>query len=318
MAVAKRSTSSTRGKKKTSKTTKETSKKVSAVRQEEESLEPTANPKADEVVLAEGEEAEHREVSGHSEAEEKKPEPVKTRLSDEYLIQCYFDKTENQFVASVLEMAQIKATGTSKADVIRDCENRLESHLNLLKRQGEALPETFQSRHYPETLQIAISQGLYRRLDLLSRQEKTSLDDLVVELISGMVERRLHNQPKHQNQNHGHRPHSHANQGGHRDQHRHEHRRDGHKNEGPREPRREHSHRDGQPREGQREGQRENQRDFASDHDNIGNLKREPQHLQQNRHQRGRGGRNFHKTMESRENFLEYVRNLEKGNWKKR
>lgn len=315
MAVAKRSTSSTRGKKKTTKAKKETAKKAVLDKREEASVEPASNPSADEVVLAESERTEERvESNEHFEAEEKKVEPLKTRLSDEYLIQCYFDKTENQFVASVLEMAHIKATGVSKADVIRDCENRLESHLNLLKRQGEALPETFQSRHYPETLKIAISQGLYRRLDLLSRQEKTSLDELVVELISGMVERRLHNQPKHSNQNHGHRSHSHQN-GGHRDQHRNEHRREGHKNDGPREPRREHSHRDGQQ---PREGQRENPRDFASDHDNIGNLKREPQQLQQNRHQRGRGGRHFHKTMESRENFLEYVRNLEKGNWKKR
>lgn len=329
MAVAKRSTSSARGKKKATKTSKGTSKKVAAVAEENEVVEQAAEAVLDGTHFSEEPSLEASEstdeAAANSETTDKTAEPIKTRLSDEYLIQCYFDKTQNQFVATVLEMGQIKAVGSSKADVIRDCENRLESHLNLLKRQGESVPETFQSRHYPETLQVPVSQGLYRRLDLLSRQEKISLDDLVVELISGMVERRLQTTTKHHGQNHGHRSHQHSHQGGHRDSHRNDHRREQHKNDGQRDARRENAprdtqrdgHRDGR-REPQRDGQKDNQRDFMADNDNIGNLKREPQQSQQNRHNRGRGGRNFHKTMESRENFLEYVRNLEKGNWKKR
>jgi predicted RNase H-like HicB family nuclease len=308
MADAKRASSSTRTKKKSTKD----SKKTTVEKLDSEIAERTVvtvSRESLETLVEEPKESSVAPVPSESATslEENKVEPIRTRLSDEYLIQCYFDKAQNQFVAMVLELSQIRAVGSSKADVIRDCENRLESHLNLLKRQGESIPETFQSRHYPESLTIPISQSLYRRLDLLSRQEKTGLDELVVELISGMVERRLHVANRHQNQ----RPHQHGHQGGHRDNHRNENRREGHKHEAPREQRREPA-----PREKPRDN---NQRDFQNDEDNIGNLKREPHSMQQGRNNRNRGGgRHFHKTMESRENFLEYVRNLEKGSWKKR
>jgi len=303
MADAKRSSSSTRGKKKKVKTTKAVVKEVVS-----ENVELESNEIGDSETRLD---SKHEEQLNSSPSQEKPVEAVTTRLSDEYLIQCYFDKGQNQFVASVLEFGNIRVSGVSKTDVIRDCENRLESHLNHLKRNGESIPETLQSRHYPETLQIAVSQGLYRRLDLLSRQEKTSLDQLVIELLSGMVEKRLQAPVKHPSHSHSHshgggqRPQQGSHQGGHRDN------REG-RREGHREP-----HRD-QHREQHREPRRENNRDFQVDEDNFGNSKRGPQPQQNRSNRNNRGGRNFHKTMESRENFLEYVRNLEKGNWKKR
>lgn len=309
MAEGKRSSSTSRGKKKKVKASKETLKEISAERLENEVGQADTSVEKAKVVERETEVSLGDRKEDHSvNFEDKTTEPIRARLSDEYLIQCYFDKSQNQFVASVLEFGHIKATGTSKSDVIRDCENRIESHLNLMKRQGEPLPESFQTRHYPESLQIPISQGLYRRLDLLSRQEKTSLDQLVVELLSGMVEKRLQSPSKHPQHGGGHRPQQHSQSQNHRDGHRDNHR-EGHR-DGHREGRRD-GHRDTP-----REPRRENHRDF-SDEDNIGNLKGGPQ-PGQNRGNRNRGGRNFHKTMESRENFLEYVRNLEKGNWKKR
>jgi predicted RNase H-like HicB family nuclease len=292
MADAKRSSSSTRGKKKKVKTTKEA---VNEVVLENVELANAGVEDSEPKV-----ESRQEDLQDSGASEEKSVESVKARISDEYLIQCYFDKSQNQFVASVLEFGNIKASGTSKPDVIRDCENRLESHLNLLKRNGESIPETLQSRQYPEVLQVPVSQGLYRRLDLLSRQEKVSLDQLVIELISGMVEKRLQAPAKHQSHvpGPGQRPQQSSHHGGgHRDNR--EGRREGH-------------------REPHRDTHREKPRDFQVDEDNFGNQKRGA-HPQQNRPNRNnRGGRNFHKTMESRENFLEYVRNLEKGNWKKR
>lgn len=291
MADVKRSSSSTRGKKKKVKTTKEVVKEVALENAELESS---------EVGNSEPQVEARQEDSEELASPEGRPvEAVKARISDEYLIQCYFEKSQNQFVATVLEFGNIRATGTSKPDVIRDCENRLESHLNLLKRNGETIPETLQSRHYPETLQIPVSQGLYRRLDILSRQEKTSLDQLVIELLSGMVEKRLQSPSKHPSHSHGggQRSQQGSHHGGHREGHR--------------------DNREGR-REGHREQHRDKPRDYPVDEDNFGNQKRGPQPQQNRPNRNNRGGRNFHKTMESRENFLEYVRNLEKGNWKKR
>ncbi len=331
MTEGKRS-SSTRGKKKKVKSLKETSKEVvleSSPNEMEEKTDDQTEEKLltvqTETTVSEESPKVHVEGDGSHEPlselslnknekvsenenakNEKTAEPLRTRLSDEYVIQCYFDKSQNQFIASVLEFEHVKATGTSKADVIRDCENRLESHLNLMKRQGESFPEPFQTRNYPETLHVPISQGLYRRLDLLSRQEKVSLDQLVIELVSGMVERRLQVPSKHLPQGGGPQRPQHSSQHsqgqghreGYRDNHRGESRREGH-------------------REAPREAHREGRRNYSNE-DNIGNLKRDSQQSPNRNNRNNRGGRNFHKTMESRENFLEYVRNLEKGSWKKR
>ena len=190
--------------------------------------------------------------------------------------------------------------------MIRDCENRLESHLNLLRRQGEAIPETLQSRQYPDFLEVPISQGLFRRLDLLSRHEKISFDQLVVELLSGMIEKRLQAPAPTRNQhNMGSRPQQQqSHQGGHRDNYRSGHR-DNNREGGHREPRR-----DGQRDNNYRGGQSQDR-----DNDNIGNQRRS---FQGNSSQNRGRGRDFNNTQESRENFLEYVRNLEKGNLKKR
>ena len=348
MADAKRSASSTRGKKKTpTKTSKATKKVVVEMEELENSPGNSAETfeSVNEIVTAQTEadceignekietknqadEALHNieapsepffeipEVSEIGEtktvAEEVKTEPVRARLSDEYLVQCFFDKNLNQFVATILEFEQIKAVGSSKADVIRDCENRLESHLNLLRRQGEAIPETLQSRQYPDFLEVPISQGLFRRLDLLSRHEKISFDQLVVELLSGMIEKRLQAPAPTRNQhNMGSRPQQQqSHQGGHRDNYRSGHR-DNNREGGHREPRR-----DGQRDNNYRGGQSQDR-----DNDNIGNQRRSFQgnnsHQGSNSQNRGRG-RDFNNTQESRENFLEYVRNLEKGNLKKR
>ncbi|MSP19325.1 MAG: hypothetical protein EXR74_07115 [Bdellovibrionales bacterium] len=339
MSDAKRSASSTRGKKKTPTKTSKASKKV-MVEMEELENSPRNSPEAfesvEEIVTAQidsdceignekietknqGDEAlqnteaplepsfETSEI-GETKAvpEEVKTEPIRARLSDEYLVQCFFDKNLNQFVATILEFEQIKAVGSSKSDVIRDCENRLESHLNLLRRQGEAIPETLQSRQYPDFLEVPISQGLFRRLDLLSRHEKISFDQLVVELLSGMIEKRLQAPAPTRNQHSmGSRPQQQqSHQGGHRDNYRSGHR-DNHREGGHREPRR-----DGQRDNNYRGGQSQDR-----DNDNIGNQRRSFQG--NNSQNRGRG-RDFNNTQESRENFLEYVRNLEKGNLKKR
>ncbi len=181
------------------------------------------------------------------------PEPTPRRKGDpgdEFLIQTFYDKAQAQFVGFVVEIPEIRTTGKNRSEVLLELEEKLDSHLEIARRRGEKVVESFQARQYPEKLEVPISQNLYRKLDVLSRQEKTAIDKLVTEILSAGIERRIDSRP-----NRNYTPQQ-PQPGGHQRPHSHHHR----------------------------------------------------QHGSPRRH-------NVHETLGSRENFMEYVRNLEKGNW---
>lgn len=203
--------------------------------------------------------------------------PAKQVEGTEFSIQVMFDRPSRQYTASVLEFPDVKVTGSNRETVIRELEVKVEDKLLSLRETSQPIPDPLGAKRYPDTLNLRLSQALFRKLDLLSRQERTELSELVNELLNGAVERRYEqlgsgrSQPQQQH-------------GGGRQQHHHD--RD---NRGNRE-------------QGGGKG-------HGGQHGNRGG---------------GRGGRmsqsNYQNTMSSRENFMEYVRNLEKGGpgWKKR
>jgi len=192
---------------------------------------------------------------GHQEpraAEQKPSAPYKE--GDDYTFLVRYDRGTRLFTGSVAEISDCKTTGLSREEVLKDLKIKLEDYLEDHRHQG-GLPEPIFTRQYPEKLNVTVSQSVYRKLDLLSRMEKVALDQVVVELLSSAVDRRLetgkggqkHHQPN-QPQQQRHQHHGNRHGGGHG----------------------------------------------------------------RNRHSQG--------NLDSRENFMEYVRNLEKGGgnrWKK-
>lgn len=211
---------------------------------------------------------------------------VSYKPSDFYLSQVYFDRGQNQFVAHVLEFPEVKVVAGTKEQAYKDLERKLEGHLASLRNRGEQVPDAAHVKHYPEKLEVPISQNLYRRLDILSRQEKQSLESLVTELLTHAMDKR------HGGRSGGHQAQSH----------------------GERHERHERGH--GRDRDRDRGGNR----DRREDRDNRGNRHQNNRGGQQRRPQ----GRGYHESLENRENFLEYVRNLEKsgggagGGWRKK
>ncbi|MBI4405251.1 MAG: hypothetical protein HY537_13900 [Deltaproteobacteria bacterium] len=181
--------------------------------------------------------------------------PVVRDGTDEYIIQSCFDKTTRTFVATALEFPVLKASGVTRQEAINELKELIKDHLDIAKRRGEPVPEALNNRRYPDRLDIPLSQTLYRKLDILSRQERVGFEQLVAELLSSSLERRADSGRERRPQQPAH--HGSPNQ-------------------------RSHSHHHGR---------------------------------------RQMGGRGYHDTMQNRENFLEYVRNLEKsggGGWRKK
>jgi len=206
---------------------------------------------------------------------------------DEYLLQVHYDKAGRVFVATVLEFPEIKATGTHREGVVRDLENRVNNHLANLKKRNETAPEGYANRRALEPLSINVSQSLFRRLEQLSRYERVPMEQLISEMLAGAIEKRGEKRAE--------APRQHDRE--HRD-----HRHDNNRNQ---------QHNRGGGGGGDRDRDREN----------VGNQRHGGQGREGNRPQqpRHRGGRhNINETLDNRENFMEYVRNLEKGNWRKR
>lgn len=182
---------------------------------------------------------------------EREPNP-----EDEYVLTLEYDRGRREYVGTCLELPDVRVSGRKREMVFDELRDAVESEVEIRRRRNERIPEPLASYDYPERLELSVSQGLFRRLDQLSRQERLPIEKLAVELLVSAVDRRL-DPPAPAPKQGG------PQQGGGRNQGR-----------------------------GQGGGGRRSQ------------------------------GRNFHKAMESGENFLEYVRNLEKGggnpNWRKK
>lgn len=192
---------------------------------------------------------------------------------DGYTIQTNFDKNTKEFMGTVLEFPDLKSSGVSTRDVFEELHRKVQSYLQNIRKKGQPVPEPFFAKNYPEKIELSVSQGMYRRLDILSRLEKVPLDRLLGELLSVALEKRLE---PYRVQERPHAPDRHE---------RHDNRQDRH----------------------ERNENRGNTRNAPGGNN--------PRHNQQQR-RHGRGS--YHDTMDNRENFLEYVRNLEKGNFRKK
>lgn len=237
------------------------------------------------------ESADHEEHSAPSAPmPERPPENIRVRPSDEYMVQTYFDKQARNYVSCVLEFPDLKTSAKRREIAEEELLLKIDDYLEEVRRKGGSAPEAIQSRSYPDRLDVPVSQSLFKRLDIFSRKEKISLDQLVVELLTAAMERR---------------PEARQGEGQHRHQPHQEPRR-----QGGGQPHQQHSH-------GQGGGHR-HQDNHNRDRDNRGNQRQHGGGRDRNNNMRGRS---YNDTMGNRENFLEYVRNLEKNggsNWRKK
>lgn len=201
--------------------------------------------------------------------------------ADDYQFQVTFDRQSRRYLGTVVEFPEIRVTSGNPEAALDEIRMAVEDHIEFVRRRGDAIPEPLGAKSYPTVLSVPMSQGLFRKLDLLSRQEKVSIDKLVAELISGAVERR-NEPPARASGGGGNRPPQH-NTGNRPQQHNTGNRDGGNRGEG-----------------GGGGGGNNNRRGGGG-----------------GRHGGGggghRGGGRSAEVMENRESFMEYVRNLEKG-----
>lgn len=132
--------------------------------------------------------------------------------ADDYQFQVTFDRQTRRYLGTAVEFPEIRITSNNPEAALDEIRMAVEDHIEFVRRRGDAIPEPLGTKTYPQMLSVPMSQGLFRKLDLLSRQEKVSIDKLVAELIAGAVEKRYepaprqggnqNRQPQHNSGNH--------------------------------------------------------------------------------------------------------------------
>jgi len=192
----------------------------------------------------------------------------KTSESDSLFVQKYTrltsqDATSRKFRVRYLEFPELACTeNLSEEAAILEAEKGLNQYLDELLDSGEKLPTAWQEKTYPTKLEIEVSSSLMRKLDLISRMEKTPIEKLAFEALAGFIEKKQSGNKSFANPQ--------------------------------------------MQRSGNGGGVQNRGTQYPGQHSN--------QHSGQHRHSGNR--RTYHTTMDSRENFMEYVRNLEKNKFK--
>jgi predicted RNase H-like HicB family nuclease len=149
-------------------------------------------------------------------SEENKKEPIKAFIKDQFVIQTFFEKNANCYVATVPEIPTLRVEGTSREEVLKLMDEEIVLYIDQVKKNGGNLPDPIYTKNYPAKFEVALSQSLFRKIDMLSRVEKVSMEQLVAELLSYATEKRNEprrnaggGEPRRQfNQNHGPRHHN--------------------------------------------------------------------------------------------------------------
>ncbi len=172
--------------------------------------------------------------------------------TEAFTLQVYYDREEGMYAASFVEFPELKVLDLVRSEAVYLAEDKLHSKLASLRQAGQPVPNPIhRTKEYPSSIELPVSQTLYRKLEARRIQERVSIEQCVAELLTSALEGRSH----HNSEKSGNRD----NRGG-----------------GDR----------GQARGRQGGGGG----------------------------RQGGGGRGrYDKTLENRENFMEYVRNLEKG-----
>jgi hypothetical protein len=110
----------------------------------------------------------------------------------DYMLESFYNKEIGQWVVTVAEFPELKAMGSNRVALIEEVETRLEDELEILRRRGEPIPEPIHTKEYPAKLEVTISRSLYRKLDVLSRQERVGFETVVTELLTSAIARRFY------------------------------------------------------------------------------------------------------------------------------
>ncbi|MEZ4750523.1 MAG: hypothetical protein R3B54_07790 [Bdellovibrionota bacterium] len=110
--------------------------------------------------------------------------------NNEFVFQLRFDRNRGNYVGTVAEIADLSVEGHDPDEVYTMLEDAVEDYIVDTRSRGGAIPEPLYTKEYPEKLSLPVSQGLYRKLDLLSRRERVDLEKLAVELLTSGIDKR--------------------------------------------------------------------------------------------------------------------------------
>lgn len=105
-------------------------------------------------------------------------------IPDGYRILVRYDGEKEKFVASVPELGNIKASGSTRAEALAGAEAEVENAFRKAAEEGREMPPPLEGTEFNGELTFKVSPSLHRELVFLSRSDGIELDQLLNEIVS--------------------------------------------------------------------------------------------------------------------------------------
>ncbi|NRA46282.1 MAG: type II toxin-antitoxin system HicB family antitoxin [Oligoflexales bacterium] len=107
-------------------------------------------------------------------------EKVSMNPEDYYAYNVMWSEEDDCFIASVLEIPNIKAHGDSHEDAMREIKTVTAFTLRLMKDEGEVIPEPLSKKNYSGKFTLRMSKETHKKLVIESTIAGVSLNSFII------------------------------------------------------------------------------------------------------------------------------------------
>lgn len=103
---------------------------------------------------------------------------------NKYSVALAWSDEDGGYIATVPEFEGLSAFGETPEEALAEAKTALQGFIEVLEEAGEALPEPQRICPYSGQLRLRLPKSLHARLSEMARRENTSLNTLIVSLVS--------------------------------------------------------------------------------------------------------------------------------------
>ncbi len=106
-------------------------------------------------------------------------------LWDQYTYRVFWSQEDGEFVGVCAELSGLSWLDKNQEKALRGIRQTVKEALQILKKDGDPLPEPLASRKYSGTFQVRVPPTVHRKLVVEAHEQGVSLNRLVSAKLAG-------------------------------------------------------------------------------------------------------------------------------------
>jgi len=103
---------------------------------------------------------------------------------NKYSVALAWSDEDGGYIATVPEFEGLSAFGETPEEALAEAKTALQGFIEVLEEAGKALPDPQKTCPYSGQLRLRLPKSLHARLSEMARRDNTSLNTLIVSLVS--------------------------------------------------------------------------------------------------------------------------------------